>query len=925
VSNNSNKEKLISQAQKLVEKGQFDKAIREYLKVVSEDENDIRIWIRIGDLYVKLGQKAEAVENYKKVAQLYVQQGDPEKAIAVYKRVLEISPQATEANLALGALYREQSRIGHATQQYELAAQSLYRAGKIRDSLRAEQAIVDMSPDSIARRIKLAELYSKENMYSDAAREFSAAAAFLHSSGRLEDYAKVAERLLFHAPQSLEAIKELSRYYLKSGDAVRALTRLQGGFKVDSKDPEILELLAETFLVLGKNDKSVAVFKELARIYTERGALAAARSIYQRVATIDTNDADAKSALQSGVPRTPQSTSGPLQEKLFNSPMPQTMPSGTTGAGGTPLPSMLPSARVPALAGTLFTPPAGSPLSAMSGRMTPSPGSTISTRLTPAAGSMVSGKLTPPIGSTISARLTPAAGMQIAPVPVEEEAARLVAEADSFLRFGLAKKAVEHLQSALQRDASLRPVRERLVKLYEAQRDYKLAITELRTLLSQCSDPQEEVHYLREILRLDNQDQEAHKRLTVITGLHRLPPPSSLDDDFDEPEISVSSGDDIARQAASALSSDLASTSEVPVSEFKKYLEKMKGGGSSAEHAPAGQAASDKAAQPASPQTPAPRAPSGRRMAMPLPASDGVPEPMPSADTRPNAAEVEAAAEELALTSGTLKEELDEVDFCLQQKMYGDARRQLQALLARYPHSKTVQAKLKQLENPASEVVIDVDMADVHEELLLSNSAAIAAPPPPAAPPQSGRSLSLGVANQLPQSGRSLPPEFAQSSPSGRSQTASQRSIPASQRSLPPPPPRPSRQMKTIASSDASGAFRVGVAYRNRGAYEQAIAEFEKAMGDAKRGARAALMMGLCYRDQNRIKEAIESFKLGIHMQEVQDTDLTELFYQLGRSFELLSDAKEAIHFYQQAIRKEGRFRDSVDRIATLQKSLDKK
>ena len=33
----------------------------------------------------------------------------------------------------------------------------------------------------------------------------------------------------------------------------------------------------------------------------------------------------------------------------------------------------------------------------------------------------------------------------------------------------------------------------------------------------------------------------------------------------------------------------------------------------------------------------------------------------------------------LALTSGTLKQELDEVDFCLQQRMYDDARRQRDA------------------------------------------------------------------------------------------------------------------------------------------------------------------------------------------------------------------------------------------------------
>ena len=158
MSTNSNKEKLIAGAQKLVEKGQFDKAIREYLKVVAEDESDVRGWIRVGDLYVKLGQKSEAVENYKKVAQLYAEQGEPEKAVAVYKQILQIEPSTLEAHMLLAALYRDMGRLQHASQQYEQVAQLYTRAGKLREALKAEQAIVDMVPDNIARRIKLAEL-----------------------------------------------------------------------------------------------------------------------------------------------------------------------------------------------------------------------------------------------------------------------------------------------------------------------------------------------------------------------------------------------------------------------------------------------------------------------------------------------------------------------------------------------------------------------------------------------------------------------------------------------------------------------------------------------------------------------------------------------------------------------------------------------
>ena len=205
--NPGNKEKYIAQAQKLVEKGQFDKAIREYLKAVAEDDSDIRIWIRIGDLYVKQGQKAEATENYKKVAGLYRQAGDSDKASAVYRQIQAITPQNPDAYVALAELLREAGRTAQAIQQYEQGADLLTRAGRPRESLLAEQAIVDLSPESVSRRIRLAELYSRQNMYTDAAREFSAAAMQLRRAGRLDEFVKVAERLLFVAPDNTGSSK----------------------------------------------------------------------------------------------------------------------------------------------------------------------------------------------------------------------------------------------------------------------------------------------------------------------------------------------------------------------------------------------------------------------------------------------------------------------------------------------------------------------------------------------------------------------------------------------------------------------------------------------------------------------------------------------------------------------------------------------
>ena len=49
---------------KAYEKGQYDKAIKEYLKIVKEDPKDVRVWLKIGDLHAKKNSKTEATETY---------------------------------------------------------------------------------------------------------------------------------------------------------------------------------------------------------------------------------------------------------------------------------------------------------------------------------------------------------------------------------------------------------------------------------------------------------------------------------------------------------------------------------------------------------------------------------------------------------------------------------------------------------------------------------------------------------------------------------------------------------------------------------------------------------------------------------------------------------------------------------------------
>jgi tetratricopeptide (TPR) repeat protein len=216
------KEKIIDRAQKHIQKGNIDKAIAEYRAAADVDPKDINIRLRIGELYVKINRTADAIKEYNEAAKANTQRGFYLKAIAVYKQVLKLDDNI-EVHYKLADLYTRQRLIADAVSEYSYIVAMFERKGKLNDVLELLKKMIEIDPENIGIRIKLAELYHKLSFNKDALVEYQSVFARLMEQGKLEKAEKVYRGLFNSNPKEPVILKGLSELYAKKGDSAQFL------------------------------------------------------------------------------------------------------------------------------------------------------------------------------------------------------------------------------------------------------------------------------------------------------------------------------------------------------------------------------------------------------------------------------------------------------------------------------------------------------------------------------------------------------------------------------------------------------------------------------------------------------------------------------------------------------------------------------
>jgi tetratricopeptide (TPR) repeat protein len=266
-----NKQKVLSSAEKYVQQGKLQNAIAEYEKILKNDAKDLTVANTVGDLYARIGENDKATDCFKSVGDAYASQGFTVKAIAMYKKISKLKP-SLENVLKLAELYTQQGLFNDARAQYLQVAEEFLKSGELDNAVRIFQKILEMDPENVNMRVRLAEVYVRLGKKNDAWQIFTAAAESMRSKGSLSGAEEILQRMLTLDPGNTYALLMQAKNLLESGDAEGAIASFQKIADIDS-NPEGLRDLLKAYLQTGRLSDAGTIANKLLTVHNDLSAI----------------------------------------------------------------------------------------------------------------------------------------------------------------------------------------------------------------------------------------------------------------------------------------------------------------------------------------------------------------------------------------------------------------------------------------------------------------------------------------------------------------------------------------------------------------------------------------------------------------------------------------------------------------------------
>ncbi|HJP85900.1 MAG TPA: tetratricopeptide repeat protein [Gemmatimonadaceae bacterium] len=203
----SNVEKLKKKAAEFEQKKQFDKALEIYLQIIGHaegqhnEEKDVTVYNRVGDLYLRLNKTDQAVNYYEQAVDLYTEGGYLNNAIALCNKILRHAPARHQIYYKLGKISAKKGFNSDAKKNFLEYADRMHRAGKDTDAFKALQEFADLCPGQDDIRLMLADQLAKAGKTAEAIEQLQILHESLDAEGRTAEAEATVQRMQSLDPQ----------------------------------------------------------------------------------------------------------------------------------------------------------------------------------------------------------------------------------------------------------------------------------------------------------------------------------------------------------------------------------------------------------------------------------------------------------------------------------------------------------------------------------------------------------------------------------------------------------------------------------------------------------------------------------------------------------------------------------------------------
>jgi tetratricopeptide (TPR) repeat protein len=282
------RDKILRDAEKLVQKGKVEQAIREYEKLLKLTPGDANTINRVGDLYGRIGQVDKAIELYERIADSFTKDGFTTKAIAILKKINRIAPQRLDIFNRLADLYIQQGLLVEAKSQYQMLAEWYSKSGDDEQAIEVHKKLVQLDPNNHMAHLRLADLLMQTEQPEEAVEVYQRLGEMLLQRDKLDE----AERLYRHAleqnPPTGELFEPLCTALIESGRAPAAQEFLTAALERSPESSKLQILGVRLRLALGQAQEALETSQELLKAYPHDSEV---RSLVGRV-FLSAGDAD---------------------------------------------------------------------------------------------------------------------------------------------------------------------------------------------------------------------------------------------------------------------------------------------------------------------------------------------------------------------------------------------------------------------------------------------------------------------------------------------------------------------------------------------------------------------------------------------------------------------------------------------------------